>query len=49
MVLTGGLIACHPPLTVRTEMEALRRSEERDADDACILGMTLYRQQRLAN
>ncbi len=44
----AGLIARHPPLAVRTEMEALRRSEELDADDAYLLGMTLYRQQRLA-
>jgi enoyl-CoA hydratase/carnithine racemase len=44
----AGLIARHPPLAVRTEMEALRRSEELDADDAYALGMTLYRAQRLA-
>ena len=44
----AGLIARHPPLAVRTEMEALRRSEDLDADDAYALGMTLYRQQRLA-
>lgn len=41
-------IARHPALAVRTEMEALRRSEELDADDAYVLGSTLYRQQRLA-
>jgi enoyl-CoA hydratase/carnithine racemase len=44
----AGLIARHPPLAVRTEMEAMRRAEELDADDAYVLGMTLYRQQRLA-
>ncbi len=44
----AGLIARHPPLAVRTEMEALRRSEELDADDAYALGMALYRAQRLA-
>ena len=44
----AGLIARHPPLAVRTEMEALRRSEELDADDAYALGMSLYRAQRLA-
>jgi enoyl-CoA hydratase/carnithine racemase len=44
----AALIARHPPLAVRTEMEALRRSEDLDADDAYALGMTLYRQQRLA-
>ena len=45
---TASLITRHPPLAVRTEMEALRRSEELDADNAYVLGMTLYRQQRLA-
>jgi enoyl-CoA hydratase/carnithine racemase len=44
----AGLIARHPPLAVRVEMEALRRSEELDADDAYALGMSLYRLQRLA-
>lgn len=44
----AGLIARHPPLAVRTEMEALRRSEELDADDAYAMGSTLYRLQRLA-
>jgi enoyl-CoA hydratase/carnithine racemase len=44
----AGLVARHPPLAVRTEMEALRRSEDLDADDAYLLGSTLYRQQRLA-
>jgi enoyl-CoA hydratase/carnithine racemase len=44
----ADLIARHPPLAVRTEMEAMRRAEELDADDAYVLGMTLYRQQRLA-
>jgi enoyl-CoA hydratase/carnithine racemase len=44
----AGLVARHPPLAVRTEMEAMRRAEELDADDAYVLGMTLYRQQRLA-
>lgn len=44
----AGLIARHPPLAVRTEMEAMRRAGELDADDAYVLGMTLYRQQRLA-
>lgn len=42
------LIARHPPLAVRTEMEALRRSEDLDADDAYALGSHLYRLQRLA-
>jgi enoyl-CoA hydratase/carnithine racemase len=41
-------IARHPLLAVRTEMEALRRGDEMDADDAYAFGMTLYRQQRLA-
>ncbi len=44
----AALIARHPPLAVRTEMEALRRAEDLDADDAYVLGSTLYRQQRLA-
>jgi enoyl-CoA hydratase/carnithine racemase len=44
----AALIARHPPLAVRTEMEAMRRAGEIDADDAYVLGMTLYRQQRLA-
>ncbi len=44
----AGLIARHPPLAVRTEMEALRRSEDLDADDAYALGSHLYRLQRLA-
>ncbi len=44
----AGLIARHPPLAVRTEMEAMRRAEDLDADDAYTLGMSLYRQQRLA-
>ncbi len=44
----AGLIARHPPLGVRTEIEALRRSEDLDADDAYALGSHLYRLQRLA-
>jgi enoyl-CoA hydratase/carnithine racemase len=44
----AGLIARHPSLAVRTEMEAMRRAEDLGADDAYALGMTLYRQQRLA-
>jgi enoyl-CoA hydratase/carnithine racemase len=44
----AGLIARHPPLAVRTEMEALRRSEDLDADDAYAMGSVLYRVQRLA-
>jgi enoyl-CoA hydratase/carnithine racemase len=44
----AGLIARHPPLAIRTEMEALRRSEELDADDAYAMGSHLYRLQRLA-
>jgi enoyl-CoA hydratase/carnithine racemase len=44
----AGLIARHPPLAVRMEMEAMRRSEDLDADDAYALGMALYRAQRLA-
>jgi enoyl-CoA hydratase/carnithine racemase len=44
----AGLIARHPPLAVRTEVEALRRSESLSADDAYALGMSLYRQQRFA-
>lgn len=44
----AGRIARHPALAVRTEMEALRRADELDADDAYVLGSTLYRQQRLA-
>lgn len=44
----AGLIARHPPVAVRTEMEALRRSETLDPDDAYVLGMSLYRQQRFA-
>ncbi len=44
----AGLIARHPPLAIRTEMEALRRSAGMTADDAYALGMSLYRQQRYA-
>jgi enoyl-CoA hydratase/carnithine racemase len=44
----AGLIARHPALAIRVEMEALRRSEDLDADDAYALGMHLYRMQRLA-
>jgi enoyl-CoA hydratase/carnithine racemase len=44
----AGLITRHPPLAVRIEMEALRRSEGLGADDAYALGMHLYRLQRLA-
>jgi len=44
----AGLIARHPPLAVRTEMEALRRGERLAADDAYALGSHLYRLQRLA-
>jgi enoyl-CoA hydratase/carnithine racemase len=44
----AALIARHPPLAVRTEMEAMNRAEELAADDAYTLGMALYRQQRLA-
>lgn len=44
----AGLITRHPPLAVRVEMEALRRSEGLAADDAYALGMHLYRLQRLA-
>ena len=47
-IRVAGLIARHPPLAVRTEMEALRRSEDLDAGDAYALGMSLYRQQRYA-
>lgn len=42
------LITRHPPLAVRVEMEALRRSRELSADDAYAMGMHLYRLQRLA-
>jgi enoyl-CoA hydratase/carnithine racemase len=44
----AGLIARHPALAIRVEMEALRRSEGLAADDAYALGMHLYRMQRLA-
>lgn len=44
----AGLIARHPPIAVRTEVEALRRSESLSAEDAYALGMSLYRQQRYA-
>ena len=41
-------IARHPALAVRIEMDALRHSEDLDADDAYAMGMSLYRLQRLA-
>jgi enoyl-CoA hydratase/carnithine racemase len=44
----AGLIARHPALAIRVEMEALRRSEDMAADDAYALGTYLYRMQRLA-
>jgi enoyl-CoA hydratase/carnithine racemase len=44
----ADLIARHPALAIRTEMESLRRSEGLSADDAYALGMHLYRLQRLA-
>lgn len=44
----AGLITRHPPLAVRIEMEAMRRSRELSADDAYAMGMHLYRLQRLA-
>jgi enoyl-CoA hydratase/carnithine racemase len=44
----AGLIARHPPLAVRIEMEALRRSSELGPGDAYALGQALYRLQRLA-
>ena len=44
----AGLIARHPLLAIRVEMEALRRSENLSPDDAYALGMHLYRMQRLA-
>jgi len=42
------LIARHPLLAIRVEMEALRRSENLSPDDAYALGTHLYRLQRLA-
>ena len=42
----AGLIARHPPLAIRVEMEALRRSEELAPGDAYALAMSLYRLQR---
>jgi enoyl-CoA hydratase/carnithine racemase len=44
----AGLIARHPALAIRIEMESLRRSEELAAGDAYAFGMHLYRLQRLA-
>ena len=44
----AGLIARHPPLAVRTEMEAMRRTALLDADAAYVVGSSLYRIQRLA-
>jgi enoyl-CoA hydratase/carnithine racemase len=36
----AGLITRHPPLAVRIEVEALRRSEGLAPDDAYVLGMS---------
>lgn len=44
----AGLIARHPALAVRVEMEALRRSEELSPDEAYAFAMHLYKLQRLA-
>jgi enoyl-CoA hydratase/carnithine racemase len=44
----AGLIARHPALAIRVEMEALRRSENMSSGDAYALGGHLYRMQRLA-
>jgi enoyl-CoA hydratase/carnithine racemase len=44
----AGLIARHPPLAVRVEMEALRRSADLAPGDAYALAMSLYRLQRAA-
>jgi enoyl-CoA hydratase/carnithine racemase len=44
----AGLIARHPPLAVRTEMESMRRAADLDPDDSYVFGMTLYHQQRMA-
>lgn len=44
----AGLIARHPALAIRIEMESLRRSEALAARDAYAFGMHLYRLQRLA-
>ncbi len=44
----AGLVARHPALAIRVEMEAIRRSENMSPDDAYALGTHLYRMQRLA-
>jgi enoyl-CoA hydratase/carnithine racemase len=44
----AGLIARHPPLAVRVEMAALRRSADLAPGDAYAFAMSLYRLQRLA-
>jgi len=44
----AGLIARHPPLGVRVEMEALRRSADMTPGDAYAFAMSLYRLQRAA-
>jgi enoyl-CoA hydratase/carnithine racemase len=44
----AGLITRHPPLGIRVEVEAMRRSETLSPDDAYAMGMHLYRLQRLA-
>lgn len=42
------LIASHPPLSVRTEMEAYQRAGEMSRQDALAFASRLYRLQRLA-
>ncbi|MEM7424608.1 MAG: enoyl-CoA hydratase/isomerase family protein [Pseudomonadota bacterium] len=44
----AGLIASHPPLAVRTEMEAYQRAGEMSRQDALAFASRLYRLQRLA-
>lgn len=44
----AGQIARHPALAVRVELEAMRRAEAMDPDDAYAFGMTAYRLQRIA-
>ncbi len=44
----AALIARHPPLAVRTELETLRRAESMGPADAYAYGMAAYRLQRLA-
>ena len=46
--MCAELIASHPPLAVRTEMEAYQRAGEMSRADALAFASRLYRLQRLA-